>query len=289
MKISVIVPIGILGTNLSKLTKMVHESLEYGNQVILVNDIKDAQTPILLLDLCEQYSDSDLIYKSLECGNPGSARNIGLELATNSWIVFWDCDDIPNVLEFNRMVENAVKEKREIAIGRYEVFDERVREVVAYSELPKTPQELASNPGIWRFAFKASQFGTSRFPNLSMGEDQVFLSRLGLNFNEMYFHDKFVYTYCLHPDQLTANSIKRGEVFYALVLSAREFNSNSRFENLRKAFFLQQFLTTLRHSSVSQKLEATIIFFQLYKKGMISKDDLRSLLASKRVLRGGLT
>lgn len=64
------------------------------------------------------------------------------------------------------------------------------------------------NPGIWRWAFKRPIIDGVFFPKLLMGEDQVFLANLNVNWLKVYRAKENVYDYIQgNPSQLTASRL----------------------------------------------------------------------------------
>lgn len=288
MKLSIIVPVGILGPNLAKLIRMVEEAIYFGNQVIIINDLKDSETPKQLEKLSKTYKGNRLIYRSLACGGPGEARNKGLDLAESEWVTFWDCDDIPNIFEFNKMINEASDEFADVALGRFQVLQEKTEKIVSFPELPSYPEELASAPGIWRFAFKKTFIANSRFPKLYMGEDQVFLGCVGLDFAKIHKYQGIVYTYCLNPGQVTSSKKNRQRIHLAFEFSANEIILDKNVSEFKKAFLLQQYFSTLKHGLFLRKITTSgKVCVLLYKK-IITIQDIRRVLIYKGILRDNL-
>jgi glycosyltransferase involved in cell wall biosynthesis len=137
--------------------------------------------------------------KQVDCGNPGAARNIGLEDAKGEWVTFWDSDDygyVGTVLDELKQADI----KSEAMVGYAEIVASgQVRRV-----LRTTPKEMIFNPGIWRFVFRRSALLGIRFPELSAGEDQVFLARFSFLERKILLSDCFFYRYFIGSEgQLT--------------------------------------------------------------------------------------
>jgi glycosyltransferase involved in cell wall biosynthesis len=188
----------------------VPEALKSGITVMLVHDQakSNASTNIgweskqILQDFVSQ--GASLIEGHF--GNPGAARNIGLEAVTSAWVAFWDSDDIP-------IVKNAVKALSDSSSSHFDYLvgdfikkraaqDSRTNEIVRDRCVPDT----AIHPGIWRFFIQKSTIGELRFPDLIMGEDQVFLANYGLLSHKGKFLQYETYEYFIGNTGSLTNS-----------------------------------------------------------------------------------
>jgi cellulose synthase/poly-beta-1,6-N-acetylglucosamine synthase-like glycosyltransferase len=179
-------------------------------QVILVHDKQDVLTGDEIENLVNQYSSDRIEFTESNFGNPGAARNAGLEIAAGDWICFWDSDDCPKVDKFMEMVALGEKFNSNIVVGEYEIKDERMKSCSVGQEFTGQPlidfSRVAFNPGIWRMIFRRSFVEGVKFPSLRMGEDQLFLARLQPKLSHISFCDEKVYTYYTGiPSQLTSN------------------------------------------------------------------------------------
>jgi len=140
-------------------------------------------------------------------GDPGSARNAGLEIVDTNWVCFWDSDDIPNPVNFKSMVDMAESADAKVAKGCYEVFDvksgKRNPVYTQHVSIQNSARHLL-DPGIWRYAFSKEIYKKTRFPALRMGEDQDYLVKVLLEKKEIFQTKDLVYTYRLgHETQIT--------------------------------------------------------------------------------------
>jgi glycosyltransferase involved in cell wall biosynthesis len=189
-------------------------AVEHGVQVILVHDIADSETSRQLNELINEIPQLDFHLIEDVFGNPGEARNAGLQFVSSEWFAFWDSDDLPNVGEFSLMVSRASDSGADVAIGAIETClfgSESVRR--SFSVFPIDSRNsiffLAQMPAFTRMAFRNLDLKKAKFPSLSMGEDIVFLARSRFLERTIYIHSKSVYLYILNfPGQLTSNSSK---------------------------------------------------------------------------------
>jgi len=210
--ISAIVPVSGFPNGTSQIDTWTQSSSLSSFEIIFVNDSDDIQVEKKLQELTIKLRETSKVkvIKS-QCRNPGGSRNLGLTIAQGSWIVFWDCDDIPNPPKVLEMIITADNSGSDITLGDFQILDSSSAKVTLkeISNRQKPLESVAINPGLWRFAFKSDLLSTAKFPDLSMAEDQIFLADiLGKSGNLSYFHE-VVYEYWNHPrGQLTKNQSK---------------------------------------------------------------------------------
>ena len=191
---SVVVPIGNMVGQLRFIESWIHEIDQYEMEAILVHDqtYKEVGPEIEQLLASVNLRNVKLVEGTF--GNPGSARNAGLEKASGEWIAFWDSDDNPNIENIWNAVQRA-EHRDEVIIGNFTVFNLKTLALTAPQLISDSLNSVAMNPGIWRMIFRSETIGTTRFPSLKMGEDQVFLSHLGLASRKLKFIESVFYQY----------------------------------------------------------------------------------------------
>ena len=218
--ISAIVPVAGFPNGTSQIDTWTKSSSLNNFEIIFVNDSADIQVEKKLQEIALELGEiSKVKVLKSQCRNPGGSRNLGLTIAAGSWIVFWDCDDIPNPSKVLEMVNMADGVSSNIILGEYQIRDGISNKVTVkkISNKQKILQSVAINPGLWRFAFKSDLIKDSKFPELSMAEDQIFLTEiLAKSAHVSCFHEA-VYEYWNHPSgQLTKNKLKIGQLDLAL-------------------------------------------------------------------------
>lgn len=220
---------------------------------------------ILVLDSCDdidfeevnriaEFEDGWLKVVQTDSQNPGGARNIGLQNCTSPWVAFWDSDDKPYPHELMAMIQIAEKNGCDIAIGRYVETVER--NLIQNSGKVSNSQtlneknwqiEVGLSPGIWRFAFKFRVIVDTIFPELRMGEDQIFIQRVFKNDVSIYLSQKIVYEYRIGSShQLTANNLNLEELLLATDVSITEYsNVDKKFRKIAKIMIIKKCLTIL--------------------------------------------
>jgi glycosyltransferase involved in cell wall biosynthesis len=209
--ISVIVPLHNLSGNLGEIEGWLSKALGLGFSVIIVDDASSAETKLKLIEIELKADSRKLTVIHGIFGGPGAARNKGLELASPGWIIFWDSDDQPDVFSTLEMIVNAESKNKTIAVGMWQKMPqgEEFTSDTTSAQAKRMGNDffqIITNPGIWRWAFKFDSSAPSKFPNLRMGEDQLFLVSLNIPYSEVYRYPQVIYSYNQSsPTQLTKN------------------------------------------------------------------------------------
>lgn len=125
-------------------------------------------------------------------GNPGSARNAALSELRGEWVVFWDVDDNPNVEKTVQCINS--ESDSEVIICNFRIYY-LGKGVYKRFELRNPKSDIPSFPGIWRFIFKKNLLDGVYFPNLPIGEDQVFLAKVLSRHPQITFIKEEIYQY----------------------------------------------------------------------------------------------
>jgi glycosyltransferase involved in cell wall biosynthesis len=249
-KISAIIPIIDFPRHSANILTIIKSAHEMNIELILILDSQPQfvyeQVVLTLGNLSTKG-----IVASVNSGNPGGARNIGLSLAKTDWIVFWDCDDLPNIFNVLDMIMQSEGDGSQVVIGNYEKEELQTKKITAISNNPKFWQiDVGLNPGIWRFAFKKEIIGSTRFPELKMGEDQVFLQRIFAKNPKVRVYDQIVYRYRLGlPNQLTSNHKNMNDLISSNVIARSELKEQELYLDTVTAMIIRQSLTLSKVSN----------------------------------------
>lgn len=257
--VSVICPVRNMSGRLGMLEKWISELTEDpGAEVVVVHDLSVDTTGNELKLICEKYDSVTLVHGQF--GNPGSARNAGLQLSTGNWVSFWDCDDEPNVKEFLALIDKIESTKPDISFGRFKVFDEISKSVSEAPSWNSTVEEnliiVAQNPGIWRVIFSRDLISEIAFEALRMAEDQIFILAAIMKANKIRFSEKFIYTYFTGSNyHLTKNKSALQDLLQAFNQTSKMISAGNL--EVRPFVYLmaaRQFISGLKFGTLSTRI-----------------------------------
>lgn len=224
---TVVVPVKNMSGRMENISSWLEQVKDSSTEIIFVNDDSTDSTFAELTDLKQYFSSLNIqVVSGAFCG-PGGARNAGLSLAKGEWVVFWDSDDTPHPKTFFEMIKVATNKELDFAVGNWvecpnSNFKPVALKIVTHGNNLK---DLIEYPGIWRWAFKRVAIGDARFPQISLGEDLIFLSKLQIKLSRVYRCRELVYSYSTGGEsQLTSdNSIRRNSAALFRYLKSRDF------------------------------------------------------------------
>jgi len=223
----------------------------------------------------------DITLISGHYGNPGSARNAGLESIDSEWVCFWDSDDMPNQKNVLQMIKCAEAEKFTLAKGRYLIDNADNNQVIqSKNEFVenRSPAKHLLDPGLWRYAFSRKIYKGIRFPPLRMGEDQDFLVQALLSKSPVYETADIVYIYRVgHTSQLTREKTAFVDASKSLELLEdllAEYKSDHVASSIILVSYLKQFFGAMKNSGfrnlrILQKKHITVILTSLCSGALI--------------------
>ena len=203
--LSVIVPVAGFPNGEEPFNSWFNAKIDSRVEVIIVIDSDDQGLIVKINEKVSNSLNSNIIVLSSLARNPGGTRNIGLAKAKGKWTCFWDCDDYPLINQMLDIVEEAEKRNCQISIGNY-LVEKHDNSQLQFMDVQAARDvcDLYLNPGIWRMAFKKDIIEDTVFPNLLMGEDQIFLFKILAKSPRMYFSTTNTYKYVLYlGNQLT--------------------------------------------------------------------------------------
>ena len=258
--LSVVVPVRNMAGRLNLFSSWLLKEVTTNVQVIVVYDYSDDDTATELKLILSNINLGNIHFIEGRFGNPGAARNAGLKIATADWITFWDSDDFPIVEEFLEMIQIASKQGAECAIGSFSVFRGPItsnhKKHIIETSSQSYFDEIAMNPGIWRWAFKRTILGESRFLPIRMGEDLSFLVELNVADRKLFASCKIVYNYQTGLEaQLTSQPKAIPDLLVSLEFLLKKFNvSTIPMERFVSILFCRQVLTLMRKGNFESKL-----------------------------------
>jgi glycosyltransferase involved in cell wall biosynthesis len=190
--LSVVIPISAMSGKLDRMKSWLGNVDLNLCEIVLVHDRRDDATQRELEDLTSAIDHQNFKLFSGNWANPGGPRNEGIFRSSGNWIAFWDCDDTPNVGNVLKCLTK--NHDTDVHVGGFQVVDAD-SEVVTKTFTTEKIDDLYMNPGLWRMIFRKDVIGETVFPELLMGEDQVFLMRLSIGSRQVNFHREIFYNY----------------------------------------------------------------------------------------------
>jgi glycosyltransferase involved in cell wall biosynthesis len=274
IRLTIVTPIGLMAGRLQNIRSWISSLGDLPVEVILVNDKKDEKTEAELNEMVNGLADPRISMMVGIYGGPGQARNAGLEEAKGEWVCFWDSDDLPQVKDFFDMVEAASASGSECAVGGFTTVHDVTGARKEHKLSDNYFDQIAINPGLWRFAFKRSALRGLQFSSLLMAEDQLFLSKFGIPTRRIKIFPETVYQYFVGEDfHLTRNKDALSDLPSAVSCSFEIIQALSK-DNVRFASILliRQTITAFRTGTWVVRLQVSKVFLSGLK---VSTTNLR--------------
>jgi glycosyltransferase involved in cell wall biosynthesis len=284
---SVIIPVINLEDHAERMINWLKEAHSQNIELIIVHDTTTSSqlTSSIILEKFTQFvSQSNIEMINGNFGSPGLARNAGLKVANGDWIVFWDADDKPIPKNLIDVIKLAQKSDYEIAISSFKINSNRevnLKRKIANATVEQIERTLIRNLGLWRFAFRREIIGTNRFISTKMGEDQVFVSMLGIFNKKIYTSSTVTYEYFTsNSKQLTkqkkAINDLRISITETFKTSQKHFGINKK---VSEYFFMNQIFAGLIHCSLLNKINILwFLIHQVVKKPKLTNALVRVLI-----------
>jgi len=159
----------------------------------------------------------------------------------------------------------------DFCLGGFQIAQEQNSQIGYF--LPSKSQkqllvEIASYPGIWRFAFKKSAIQDVWFQNFCMGEDQAFLLEAIEDISNLYLYQGIVYEYRKSDiGQLTSSSASRSQILESILWLQ---SGRVRFAKspLFKLFIASQILTSVKALGVFNGVKLLVTNMFLMKSSI---------------------
>lgn len=158
MKYSIIVPVYNVSFAIERCIKSIQKQTISDFELLLVDDGSTDQSGMI----CDRYATQDMrihvIHK--ENGGVSSARNVGLNAASGTYIVFLDSDDYVDASYLERFETQSA----ELLIAGYQIEGAGIDKTILHQEMPKQYKKLTKEEKIKLFqAGKLNYVCTKRF------------------------------------------------------------------------------------------------------------------------------
>lgn len=214
-ELSVVIPIVNPDRHLSNLRQLLSQPDINNVQFILIHDLRKNESSYTLLNLKNEFKNTNISLISGSFGSAGESRNAGLEVCKAEWIAFCDADDF---LEISKVLMLLAKPVRaDILVCQ---FIRRAPDgKVLNPRKTLRVDDVYVDPGFWRIIYKRASIGEIRFTDIKMGEDIVFLADILRKNPSLSFHTDTIYRYVVgNPLQSTAQQGNYSELMGAIKL-----------------------------------------------------------------------
>jgi glycosyltransferase involved in cell wall biosynthesis len=255
----------IISSFLKRDFDLINRSISFNNKkmdYILVLDVKtslEEENFELEKELLERGKGRLRIIQGL-FGNPGAARNKGLEMAEGKYVTFWDSDDVPNAELIFKEVSNldSTNEDLDLIVGQF-VRVEATGKSRGYLSKTFNVEQLLWQTGIWRIVYRKKFLDDIQFPELRMAEDQVFLLKCLFSNPKMIFSDSVFYEYIRHYGfQLTKDKSAFPDIMKAFETSRimMKENTNQVLKHYAQVLSIRQLISAIRNGQNELRSEA---------------------------------
>ncbi len=260
VKLKIVVPITRMSGKLEHLASWLERLPDDDFTVTLVHDIGDEETSFELKELIKKIKNEKITLEEGRFGSPGIARNKGLNILDFEWINFSDSDDLVDVSQILKMVDNS-RPDTEILVGDYWVDSGSDKSLRADSSSKDPFKSVSLNPGIWRMVFRRDVVENFEFINAKMAEDQHFLLQLGYFTRKVQFMPNIVYTYfSSFQGQATRNAKAVSEISKVIPLTLNFLSaSEKRSKKYVTVLYVRQIITEFMNSKSYSLSRAVII------------------------------
>ena len=254
-KLKIVVPITRMSGKMGNLTSWLEQLPEDDFVITLIHDIGDKETAFELGQLIAKLKNERIVFQEVKYGSPGLARNVGLKELDFEWINFSDSDDLVDVRQILKMIENSSPET-EILVGDYWIDLAGKRRLKLDSTKRDPFKAVALNPGIWRMVFNQQTVRNVEFIEAKMAEDQFFLLQVKFFDRKVQFMSKIPYTYFANfQGQATQNRASITEISKVIPHTLKSLNaSNDHSFKYIMVLYIRQILTEFTNGySISRR------------------------------------
>ncbi len=284
-----VIPIGNVQKDFKNLGQIFESSRNFPSNLILVADDPFPSSLSELTIFSNKGTEGTVqIIQSSE-GNPGGARNQGLEYATNSWTHFCDSDDMPCQIEIFNLLSNSENENIDVILGSFATHQEnsdfRTDYVFGRNSLINHVR-MVKHPGIWRWVIRRDFIGDTRFPSLSMGEDQLFIIKLLAKNPTIKFTKTIIYRHVTgNPNSLVGSKKNIGDLIVVLEQVLQLRLQATKHCPLIFLMSLRMTISLLKYGSGSEKRAALMLQLRLAIKFMriYTVEAFQAIFNQKRV------
>ena len=144
-------------------------------------------------------------------------------------------------------------------------------------------QEISLNPGLWRFCIPVKVAQSSEFSNLMMGEDQLYLAKIGIDRLPLVFENAISYHYFKNIDgQLTSSTLALSAISSSLEALVREQKKNPDQSIFIQRLLIRQSITAMRIVNTNTRtFGARTFLIQFFRNPFLTIEQVILILRSK--------
>jgi hypothetical protein len=251
--LSVVIPIGDIenkSKNFARILKMDLTKVE----LIIVLDTPNAANRSRVKELLKRSNAVSTTLLEGVFGNPGDARNFGIQKATAHWITFWDVDDFP---ELDAILNALMHEEQnlDVIVGQFRVRNWHDGSMFGEPSKDFVLSSIAFNPGLWRHIFRLELVKNLRFPSINMAEDQYFLALVYEKATKVFFSEDIFYNYFKNvPRQLTGSKENLVNLKTSInsMLDLRSKLKNEKAREALDVMLIRQIFTSAKKNGIRQ-------------------------------------
>jgi glycosyltransferase involved in cell wall biosynthesis len=246
--LTVIVPVHKMSGRLQRLRRWASQidASRQPIEILMIEDGMHVETYAELVDIKNELCNTNIELLQVDTKSPGGARNYGLTRAKGDWIAFWDSDD---EIVINTVIESISdwEKNKKVHVYGYQTIDASREDKILSTNISRSLNDLVCELGLWRMFFQREFIDNHTFPNLRMGEDQVFFAKLAIHESEVAFHPEIVYQYVRNgSNQLTNNPIAIEDIQLCLAHLAEILYRRDRSIGVVISMYNRQALTAVR-------------------------------------------
>ena len=301
IKISIIVPVFNVQKYLDRCLMSICNQTIDNKEIIIINDASTDESLDIVMKYHKAYENIVVINQKIN-GGQGKARNLAIDIAKGDFIGFVDGDDFIESDMFEKMYNEAVKEKLDITICNFNLYFEKNHKTITNIIL-NHHETISKNEAIKRFLvektiegfscnkiFKKEIFKNIRFIEGMFYEDIPTVFRLIINSNKIGFINNYLYNYVQRSNSVT-NSIKSKNL-YEFILALDEvskildlndlyntFNNEIKLYNFKIVYEYNKFLICKKYKGNDIYVEKINSVYKAYRK----KINIKYVLFNKNI------
>ena len=279
------------------LDSIVSQSYSHPFEAILVDDGSTDGSLAICREFAARFPE---VFVLIECEtNAGvsAARNLGLERALGSFLVFVDPDDVLPQRTLELMVEAAERHEADIVKGNLVLFDDnserlapdrvRAARVLVGEDVLEALYEHAEVRGhIGGKLFRRESFGDLRFPlGVRMAQDLYYFCEMFARANSLALISDVVYRYRKHTTGSTGRKYEKGSYrdWLGAVERAGEFASTPKQRRAHKRLLLRTMAQIAREARGISPQYAIDVLAEIEQRMADWELNLHSLLIRDRL------